>query len=175
MILSRDEGSLVELLDDNLVKKLVLKPKSSGLRYNVSPEEMVDREIRALELLADMEGVQKFVKRDSPKSFISQYVQAIALRDYNRSLPEQYFEELKVIMKKCHARGVCRLGLNRNDFLVTPEIKPAIIDFGNVIFKDDPVARIPLVLNSMELYNILRANDLKKRYNSLVMVEVPSR
>ena len=99
MILSRDEGSLVELLDDNLVKKLVLKPKSSGLRYNVSPEEMVDREIRALELLADMEGVQKFVKRDSPKSFISQYVQAIALRDYNRSLPEQYFEELKVIMR----------------------------------------------------------------------------
>lgn len=161
--LKYDGKSLVILKENGLVEKVIFQSKSSRLIGNFSPEEEVDREVRALELLADIEGVQRFVSRESGNSLTSQYIEATPLRRYKARLPKQYFDEVLEIIKKCEERGVYR-DLNRSDLLVTPKVRPAITDFANVLFKDDPIARFPLVTWLAKIYSRLRIYDLKRRY-----------
>ena len=166
VVLHHDEGSIVTLEDNGLVKKVVLGKKSSGLRWGISPEELVNREIKALELIVDVDGAQKLVERVSATSFTSQYIEGKSLRDHCEILPRSYFDELVDIMEKCHERGVHRLGLTRADFLVTPKKRPAVVDFGNIILIDDPIARIPGVLELAEVYNFLKAYELRRKYTT---------
>ena len=125
---------------------------------------MVEREIRALEMLKDLDGIQKFYSRDSQTSFYSQYIPGDNLRTAALKLSEDYFNSLAKLIMECEHRGVYRVGVNRNDFLVTREFKPAIVDFGNVVFTDDVVAEVPLVMRAIHLYNVLRVHDIRNDY-----------
>ena len=71
-----------------------------------------------------------------------------------------------MITQECQERGVYRLGLNRLDYIVLPEGKPGIIDFGNVLFHDDPIVRAPGSMAVARLYQSLRLKDLRSRYVS---------
>lgn len=164
IILKEDEGVLVTL-HEGIVKKKVFGLNSSGLRRKrVSPKEMIDREIRALGMLEGVRGIQRFIKREGDDTFYTKYIPGKSLRYFNRHLDNSYFEMLEEIVRECHERGVYRIGQNRVDFIVSSNEKPAIVDFGNIIFRDDPVAKFPGVLYLAEKYTLLRVADLKKRY-----------
>ena len=163
--LKKDEGAIVTL-HENLVRKTVLGFNHSGLRKKVSPEEMVDREIRALQMLENVPGVQRFVRSESDDTFYTKYIPGKSLRDFKRKLDHSYFDMLEEIVIKCHESGVYRIGQNRMDFIVGSNEIPRITDFGNIIFKDDPIAKIPGVVFLAKRYNLLRVADLKKRYTT---------
>lgn len=161
-ILKHDQDVLVTL-EDGLVKKEVYKVKISGLQ-KVSAEKAVDKEIRALKILEGVDGIQRFVQRESGNIFYSEYVEGESLFDLKGKLPRAYFGELTEIAEECQRRGVYRFGQNRKDFLVTPDLKPVIIDFGNVLFVDDPIAKVPGIVTLAIKYNYLRLYDLQRRY-----------
>lgn len=163
IILKKDEGAIVTL-NESLVRKTVIGFNHSGLRRKVSPKEMVDREIRALQMLENVPGVQRFVKREDTNTFYTKYIPGKSLRDFKRRLDKSYFEMLEEIVIKCQEAGIYRIGQNRSDFIVGSNEIPRITDFGNVIFKDDAIARVPGVVYLAKKYNLLRVADLKKRY-----------
>jgi hypothetical protein len=161
-----DSGSLVTLEDSGLVKKIVYNVKPlNGFSLFPSAKFSVDREIRALEALKDMEGIQRFVKRDSNTSFYSEFVDGVSLPDCG-SVPNSYFDELEKIVHKCHDRGVFRIGQSKSDFLVSNYEKPVIVDFGNVLFEDDKICWVPGIVGLACAYNIVRVSDLRKRYSA---------
>lgn len=163
-ILRKNRDVLVTLDENGLVRKVVSGLNHSGVK-RINAKEMVDREVRALQLLEDISGVQRFVKRESDDTFYTEYMPGKSLlKSPKNSLSSQYFNELIGIIRQCQNRGVYRLGLNRRDFIIGKEGNPGIIDFGNIIFYDDPAAKIPGVIFLAKLYNNLRIMDLKRKY-----------
>jgi len=161
-----DDASTVTLEENGLVRKLVLRPKSSGLNPRVIPERLVDREIRALKLLDGVEGIQQFILRDSDISFFSRYECGIPLKEYNLNLPNSYFDELFQILRSIHKRGVYNLDGSRGNFLVTSTQRPILLDFANILFRDDPIANIPGVIKMAEAYSLLRTYRLRSMYTN---------
>ena len=166
IILRQDKGILVTLEEDGLVKKVVSGSNISGLR-RVKPKGIVDREIRTLQLLKDVLNVQRFVKRETETVFYTEYIPGDSLLKFPKySLDNQYFGDLMNITKQCQNKGIYRLGQNRRDFLIDSEGNPAIIDFGNILFDDDPIAKIPGLIFLARLYINLRIRDIQRRYVS---------
>jgi hypothetical protein len=152
-------------LENGVVRKEVLAPQKSRY-FLLSPEEMVNREIRALTFLEDVEGVQRFLRRDGENVFYSQYIPGKALSDSEPPIQREYFEQLYEIVKKCQERGVYRIGQSRRDFFLTPSGAPAIVDFGNVLFWDDVLAKVPGFVWGIKKYNELRVKALCEEFQN---------
>ncbi len=166
LILKTNEKSLVTLEENGLVKKTVLQPRHSGFR-TISAEKMVDREIKALQLLEDVQDIQKFVSRDSPTSFYSKYIDAKCLLDEGVVVDRDYFCKLENMIYECQKRGVYLLGSNRRDHLILSNGNPSIIDFGNILFREDSLAAI--VIPFVKAYTSIRIADLRKRHSNEVI------
>jgi serine/threonine protein kinase len=165
IVLRESKGVLVTLEGD-LVRKTVRGLNKSRLSKKVDAKEMVDREIRALQLLQGVPGIQRFVKRESDDTFYTEYIPGISLFESSRNLNQKYFSELMKVIRDCHKRGVYRIGQSRKDFIIDEEGGPVIIDFGNIIFEDDSVAKIPGLIPLAKIYNQLRVKHLQQRYVS---------
>ena len=161
-ILKQDSGVLVTL-ENGLVKKTVRGFNHSGLRY-YNPEEMVNREIKALQTVRGIKGIQKFIKRTSEDTFYSEYMPGPCLYYLKDKLNDSFFDALTKNTNECNKRGVYRIGQHRRDFLILPDGKPGIIDFGNVLFEDDPMADIPFLNQVAVCYSYLRIQSLRRRY-----------
>lgn len=142
-ILKKDNEVRVVRTGDR-VTKTVLGINEGFCRFlKYSPEKMVDREVRALRLLEDLEGIQRFLERPDRYTIVTSYIQGRHLGQYKKEeLPQGYFEALQSLVIRCNTRGVYRVG-SKHDFLVSPEGNPSIIDFGSVLFRDDKLLRIP--------------------------------
>jgi len=158
----RQRSDSIAVLTGNYVTKTVFGTVKSGFR-KVSPEEAVAREVRALTILKDVEGIQKLVSQDSPRSITSKDSGRNSLGEHQGYLPASYFQELEIITKECQKRGVYRIGQGRHDFLIKND-KPIIIDFGNILFYDDPIFGLPLAIAAIKIYSSLRIRDLNHRY-----------
>ena len=160
-ILKQNDEVLVTLEYGGLVKKVVYKV---CLPWKVSVEETVSREVKALKALKDVPNVPAFVRRENGNSFYSKYIEGEPLSRFHGHLSSKYFDELMEIVRQCQEKGVYRLGQNRLDFLVKPDLGPAIIDFGNVLFEDDYffISRAAIAL--VKAYSSLRVGDLQRRY-----------
>jgi len=162
--LLKDDGEVSVVLEGNLVRKTVRGYNSSRFCDKVSPEEMVDREVKALGLLEGIDGVQKLIERISPDTIITEYVPGTSLREWNGPLTHEYFDRLTYMTKMFHERGVYRIGDRQRDFLIRPDMSPAIIDFGNVLFKDDCMGYVNSMITSIKINNFLRIKQLRKRF-----------
>lgn len=142
-ILKQDKGVIVVRTRDKVVKR-VLGINEGFCRFlTYDPEEITDREARALQELEGLEGIQEFLGKPEEDTIITKYIEGKSLEDYNReSLPSNYFRALKDLVMECNNRGVFRVGSKR-DFLVSPQGTPAIVDFGSVLFQNDKLLRFP--------------------------------
>jgi len=162
----KENNEVRVILEGNLVKKMVFGLNSSGFR-KVPPKESVDREIKALQLIKDVPDVQRFVKRESDNSLYTEYLPGDSLNDsFQEGVSNDYFIRLREIIRQCESKGVYRIGHNKRDFLMDKEGNPKVIDFGNVLFKDDLIAKIPGVKFLTKLYTKLRIQRLQKRYGN---------
>ena len=159
--LKNDEG-VDAILDGNIVLKTVRGLNSSGYCDMVYPEEMIEREIKALKLLKDVNGIQKLIERVSPVMIYTKYMDGKSLRDWKGPLADEYFNKLYLLTKECVDRGVYRLGHTQKDFLVRPSGDPGIIDFGNVLFSDDPVAKS--MITAARVSSLRRIHQLRRRF-----------
>lgn len=86
-------------------------------------------EVFILEYLSDLEGTPKFLSRYSKTAFIYEYIEAKDLSDANE-VPENFFEQLFVLLGEVHQRNIVYLDLNkRGNILVGKDGKPYLIDF----------------------------------------------
>ena len=161
-VLKKNKDVLVTLEDNGLVKKTVLIPRHSGFR-KLSAEEVVEREIRALQKLKNVPYIQRFISRESDTTFYSEYIPASSLHPKIK-VDYDYFDKLARLVKQCQQGGVYRIGMNRRDFLVLDGQQPVIIDFGNVLFKDDLMSK--LLIPAAKVYSHLRLKDLQRRYST---------
>jgi len=166
-LLHKDKDSKVEC-EGGLVKKIVYGANHSGLRSHVPPDEMVEREERALQMIADIPHVQRFLKRgNTPDSFYSEYVLGIHLEHYPEPLPKDFFDEVQNSLRLCRKKGVYRLDRflhAHRDIIVRPDLTPGIIDFGDVLFLDDPRAKIPGIPQILEVYSFIQDRHLRRGY-----------
>lgn len=162
----REDAGVLVVREGDLVKKTVRGYNHSGFCFSVPAQKMVDREIRALQLLSNVEGVPRFVRRTTGDTFFITYLEGTPLCAWNRRLGESYFYRMGLIAHGCEEKGVFRLGQNRRDFLVGPNEQPIILDFGNVLFSDDIQAKIPGLVLASRAYSTIRIMDLRRRYAS---------
>lgn len=163
-VLKEDEGVRVVRTGNRVVKTVRGLNKSGlfGIRYG--PKTMIDREVKALELLRDVKGIQRLVERLKENTIVTEYIEGKSLKTVEKGeLKREYFRDLKEVVKECNARGVYRIGQGRLDFLVTPEGNPAIIDFGHVFFRNDSSARIPGAKKLAEKYTLWRIDYLERQ------------
>lgn len=162
-ILRQTNDSVVVLDSTGLVRKIVTAPQRSSYR-KLDPEEMIERELRALKMLKGLPGVQQLVRRFDSRSFYSEFVPGTPLSEYQGVVPHYYFNQVRVLMDKIKARGVLRIGNSSRDFLIQDGFRPAIVDFGNVLFQDDFLARVPGIKAYYGLSLALRMCKLERRY-----------
>jgi hypothetical protein len=177
-LLHVDPGSRVEQ-EEGLVRKTILGLNKSGLRGGVCPEEMTEREIRALQTVNNVPHVQKFVRiGETSNSFYSEYVSGTHLGSYSGQLPKEFFDRLQNSLRTCRERGVYRLDRflhAERDIIVRPDLTPGILDFGNVLFFDDQIARVPGIKQLLEKYAFLQDVSLRRRYQGNLMKKRPSK
>jgi len=166
-LLHQDKDVRVEL-EGGLVKKTVYRLNHSGLRGDLPPPEMVEREARALQMVNDVSYVQRFVRRgDTPDSFYSEYITGVHLANFRDPLPKDFSDEIEDSLRVCRREGVYRLDrfLHADrDIIVRPDLTPGIIDFGDVLFLDDSRARIPGITQLLEAYSFLQTKHLRRKY-----------
>ena len=92
---------------------------------------MVANELRALARLAGIRGIPESPFRVDPFAFGYRFVEGMTLRHADRDrITTSYFLELESLVREMHARGIAHLDLrNKRNVLITPQGRPAIIDF----------------------------------------------
>lgn len=160
----KSDGGVIVVREGDLVRKTVRGVNNSRLRRNILPKEIVDREILALQRLEEIIGIQKFVARESEDTFYTRYLEGASLRSQIFPIDGSYFNKLRILIRECESKGVYRIGQSREDFLVSLEGDPRIVDFGNILFDDDLVSKIPGVVPTLKTYCHLRISDLQRRY-----------
>ena len=153
----------VILEDDGLIRKEVNMQRRSAFIY-VPPEVAVKREIRALKRLKKINNLSRYVRRESPRVFYITFVEGTAICDHKGKLSHKYFDQLTKLIKKIHKKGVFRIYYREEDILIAPDGEPALIDFGNVLFHDDPKAKLPGLVLGIKIFHYFRFRKLRKRF-----------
>lgn len=163
-ILKQDGRVIVVRTEDLVVKKVLGKNEGFCRFLRYDSEEMVNREVRALRDLEDLEGIQRLVQRRGKDTIVTRYIHGKSL-DSQRvdELPRGYFDALRDLVEQCNAKGVYRVG-SKQDFLVTPEGNPAIIDFGSVLFLDDKILKIPGIRKLAEYRVISKLRRIEREF-----------
>lgn len=125
----------VELINLNGLR-CVRKNVKSFLGSSHLAEILCNHEVKVLERVRGVNGVQQLVEQDSRTSFISKYEPGVALR-YSKNIPRDYFEKLSAILRNIHERGVADIDFaHSTDLLVSEEGNPIVIDLASALIYD---------------------------------------
>ncbi|MFW6154391.1 MAG: hypothetical protein ACOC95_04155 [Planctomycetota bacterium] len=127
-------------------------------RYLARREREVHRRIDGIE------GIQRWVDRVSPSAFALEYLPGRPLDTVDPPPDGRFFDALRDLVDAVHARGVAYGDLNkRSNILVTPDAKPALIDFQICAFRPRRAGwlrwaadRIVAYLQRMDLYHLYK-------------------
>ncbi len=112
-----------------------------------------------------IEGIQRWVGRVSDTAFALEYLPGRPLDAVDPPPPPAFFDALRDLMEAVHAHGVAHADLNkRSNILVTPDDKPALIDFQICAFRPRRAwwpwralaRRIVAYLQRMDLYHLYK-------------------
>ncbi len=95
----------------------------------------VSREVAAYSRLLGVPGVPQLVGRPDPFSFVMEFVEGAQLprRSQRDLLGPGFFPALQALVAEMHRRGVAHGDLRRRNILVTPDRRPALIDFETAV------------------------------------------
>ena len=103
------------------------------------------REVKVLERLVGLPGVQQLAERDSPTSFVSEYIPGTTLLEAT-DLPNDYFDKLAAILESVHARGVADIDFaHSRDLMVDKNGEPVVIDLACSVIYDSHAPMAPLI------------------------------
>ena len=96
-----------------------------------------NREVEALKRLQWIEGIVKFIKQDSSRSFIMEYVKWTSIKNID-NVDISIISKIEKILNKMVDRWVVDLDFwNKNDWLITDDWEVVLIDFAASIFKNN--------------------------------------
>jgi RIO-like serine/threonine protein kinase len=136
-LLKRDALGRVELLEWRGARRVRRVACGGSLPGSAAvARALLARERRALERLADLDGVPRL---ESAAHWRAGHLErAVLVREFTAgtplhlatSLPEDFFAHLAALVTRLHARGVCHNDLHKEqNVIVRPDGRPALIDF----------------------------------------------
>lgn len=162
-VLKDDEGSLVMRVEEGVVRKEVRGLNKSGLRKYVNPGEMVDREQRALELLAGLPGIKRVISRIRGNVLLTEYLEGTPIRQIeHEALPIDWSDQLLSIVEECAKKGVYPFRFSRSDVILRPDKSLAIIDFGDVVLEGDKWLSVPGVMMYIRSKSLRRIRKMQR-------------
>ena len=92
------------------------------------------REVRILKQLEDIDQFPKIIKPYGRNGVIYHYIEGKTL-DEKPSVPDDFFDQLRALLKTIHRRNICYMDLNkRGNILVGQDSRPYVIDFQISLF-----------------------------------------
>jgi len=89
------------------------------------------REMRALCMVGDLDGVPRFLARVGTCGILMEFVEGELLprRNVRASVSIEFFERAQELLGRIHSRGVAHGDVRRKNLIIRPNGSPAIIDF----------------------------------------------
>lgn len=161
-----DKGVVVTKTNIGTVIKKVKGLNMSGPYPKCIPTISVNREIKALNIIKDMNNVQKLYRKVSKTELETIYVSGIMLDKYGKISIDCY-EKIEKTLLEAYERGIYRIKSRKfpeKDIIISDNEEPIIIDFGNVIFKDDLISKIPGFWKYLGILLKKKLKKIKEKY-----------
>jgi hypothetical protein len=157
-VLFENKGVRVEILPVG-VRKVVLEGDLQ-LVGNLSPNQMVNREVQALKILKSSKvllgRIPVLLQRKDGNSFDMSLVKGVNLKKRDIWKNKKYYTEIQILLNEMSELGVIRIGHNVKDFILMEDGRIGIVDFGFIVLpSDDKILRtIAKLFSRLRLYKI---------------------
>ncbi|MHC4607484.1 MAG: RIO2 family protein [Planctomycetota bacterium] len=136
----RDKGGLLSpviRMGEHRGRPAVIKDfrGKNFLTRSVIGPSLIRREFDVLRRLEGVPGVPRAYAMLDGAALVTEYVEGRTMSKYHAGdLPASVFDDLGRIMRSMHERDVVHLDLRqKKNILITPELKPYLIDYGGAI------------------------------------------
>lgn len=125
------------LLIESRGEQAILKDYSGsnkGFRLFVAPL-LVYREIRALRILDEVQGVPGFIRKLSGRTFLIEFIPAKRTGTVKEEIDwTQFIQRVEALINELHDKGVVHGDLrNTTNILMTPQQRPVFVDFVSAV------------------------------------------
>ncbi|MBW1998663.1 MAG: hypothetical protein JRJ29_11940 [Deltaproteobacteria bacterium] len=125
------------MVEENGVRAVVKDFSSNGLLYrNTVGRFLIWREAKAYRRLKGLEGVPRFFRVMDGLALVVEEIPGRSMEDLEKdtTLPEEFFQSLKALVKAVHDRGLAHCDLKRAPNVILGEdSSPYIIDWSSAI------------------------------------------
>jgi serine/threonine protein kinase len=129
-----NQGTLLEYQSNGL-HVVVKTAMGRGLLRKVRERTLL-REYQAYQRMAGLKGIPECYGMIDGRYLVIEHVQARPYRDATWTDRERWFEELLLVLRSFHQRGVSHGDLkSKSNILVTADEKPCVIDFGTAFLQ----------------------------------------
>lgn len=159
---------IIEMGGSSYVIKTIQPPRIGAKRlrmFRFVAKFICRFEVKALNALRGLNGVNQLLFQNSATSFIARYVEVEPIGQSFRLTPA-YFDALEDIFRSIYRRGVVDLDLiHEGDLKIDRNGNPVVMDFGNALTFRQPCSGIRRMIfdflcREHEIYRIL----VKKKY-----------
>jgi hypothetical protein len=120
---------------------------------------MREHEAAVYHALENLEGVPAHLGQVGADGYAIEYVEAAPL-DHLDAPPEGFFDRLRALMERIHARGVAYTDANkRSNILVRPDGRPVLVDY-QISFRRRDDLPVPLRWLSRRLFAYVAERDI---------------
>jgi len=130
-----NQGTLLEYRHEGI--HLVVKTAMGKGLLRKFRERTLQREYRAYQRMQGLAGVPQCYGMVDGRHLVIEYVAGTPYREANFTDRERWFEELLVVLRSFHQRGVSHGDLkSKSNILVTDDERPCVIDFGTAFLHE---------------------------------------
>jgi predicted Ser/Thr protein kinase len=135
VLTTSNQGTLL-LYSVNGQELIIKTPMGNGLLRKARQKTLL-REYRAYRHLHGVAGVPECYGLLEGRYLLLEYVKGKPYREATWSDRDQWFDELLLVLRDIHARGVSHGDLKtKGNLLVTEDEKPCVIDFGTAFIEE---------------------------------------
>jgi len=135
----------------------------------------LNREERALRLLAGLKGVPALVARDGPHVLSMEFIEAVPVHDLRRTakVPDGFVDRLEQLLLAVEARGVAHADPHMRNILCDREGQPYLIDFSTSHVR----GRVPVLsawlFHHLQVMRKLKVQKLRRKlHGEIVEIDV---
>ena len=130
-----NQGTLLEYRHEGI--HLVVKTAMGKGLLRKFRERTLQREYQAYQRMKGLAGVPQCYGMVDGRHLVIEYVAGTPYREANFTDRERWFEELLVVLRSFHERGVSHGDLkSKSNILVTDDERPCVIDFGTAFLHE---------------------------------------
>jgi serine/threonine protein kinase len=148
---------------DRIVLKLARSQHLLGMPMRWLGEWLTQHEVAILKKIQNLSGAPKLLDTFGSTGFFYEFIEGANL-DNSKDIPEDFFDELTVFLRKIHERNIVYLDMNkRSNIILDPKGRPHIIDFqisrhihANFLIWPSVTARLLNFFQRADFYHLLK-------------------